>query len=140
MHGEITMNIALEGNILSAELDSPAIHVVGFERAAQTEAERARLTAANTWLTSGRNFLGVPRAAVCGPVNQNYVPPAEDAKHANYRAVHEYQCDNAEALAWIELWALRKLEGVEKVTLNLIINGRQEQVVLDGKTERVTLR
>jgi len=134
------MNIVLEGDTLSAELDAPAIHVVGFERAAQTDAERARLLDANTWLASGRDFLGVPRTAACAPVTQNYTPPAEGAKHANYRTVHEYRCAGVEALQWIELWALRKLEGVEKVVLNLIINGRQEQVVLDGQTERVALR
>jgi hypothetical protein len=140
VHGEITVNLVLEGSQLSAEIDSPAIHVVGFERAAQNDAERARVATAHAWLASGQRFLGVPRAAACRPASQDFSPPPADAKHANYRARHAYQCDNPAALGWVELWALQQLEGVEKVVLNLIIDGRQEQVVLDGSLQRIPLR
>ena len=66
-------------------------------------------------------------------------PPA-DAKHANYRARHQYRCANPAALEWVELWALRELEGVDKVVFNLIIDGRQEQIVVDGTLQRISLR
>jgi len=140
VHGEITLNLVLEGNRLTAEIDSPAIHVVGFERAPQNAAERARIETAQAWLASGQRFLGVPRAAGCRPAQRDFSPPAADAKHANYQARHQYQCDNPAALAWVELWALRELEGVEKVVVNLIVGDRQEQVVVDGKIQRIALR
>ena len=140
MHGEITVNLVLEGNELTAELDSPAIHVVGFERAPQSDIERTRIETAHAWLASGRGFLGVPRAARCQPAVLDFSPPPADAKHANYRARHQYRCANPAALEWVELWALRELEGVDKVVFNLIIDGRQEQIVVDGTLQRISLR
>lgn len=140
VHGEVTINVALEGNSLAVELNSPALHVVGFERAARSPEEQRIVSEANTWLKSGASIIGVPTTALCRLQSVTYTPPASTAKHPDYRASYLYRCDQPTALAWVELWALRRLKGVEKVEFNLLNGSVQKQLDLDGNPGRVTLR
>ena len=140
VHGEVTINVALEGNSLAVELNSPALHVVGFERAARSPEEQRVVSEANTWLKSGAGLIGVPTTALCRLQSVTYTPPASTAKHPDYRASYLYRCDQPTALAWVELWALRRLKGVEKVEFNLLNGSVQKQLDLDGNPGRVALR
>jgi hypothetical protein len=140
VHGEVTINVALEGNSLAVELNSPALHVVGFERAARSPEEQRVVSEANTWLKSGAGIIGVPTTALCRLQSVTYTPPASTAKHPDYRASYLYRCDQPTALAWVELWALRRLKGVEKVEFNLLNGSVQKQLDLDGNPGRVALR
>lgn len=140
VHGEVTINVALEGNSLAVELNSPALHVVGFERAARSPEEQRVVSEANTWLKSGAGIIGVPTTALCRLQSVTYTPPASTAKHPDYRASYLYRCDQPTALAWVELWALRRLKGVEKVEFNLLNGSVQKQLDLGGNPGRVALR
>jgi hypothetical protein len=140
VHGEVTINVALEGNSLAVELNSPALHVVGFERAARSPEEQRVVSEANTWLKSGAGIIGVPTTALCRLQSVTYTPPASTAKHPDYRASYLYRCGQPTALAWVELWALRRLKGVEKVEFNLLNGSVQKQLDLDGNPGRVALR
>lgn len=140
VHGEVTINVALEGNSLAVELNSPALHVVGFERAARSPEEQRIVSEANTWLKSGAGIIGVPTTALCRLQSVTYTPPASTAKHPDYRASYLYRCGQPTALAWVELWALRRLKGVEKVEFNLLNRSVQKQLDLDGNPGRVALR
>ena len=140
VHGEVTINVALEGKSLAVELNSPALHVVGFERAARSPEEQRIVSEANTWLKSGAGIIGVPTTALCRLQSVTYTPPASTAKHPDYRASYLYRCDQPTALAWVELWALRRLKGVEKVEFNLLNGSVQKQLDLDGNPGRVALR
>ena len=140
VHGEVTINVALEGNSLAVELNSPALHVVGFERAARSPEDQRVVSEANTWLKSGAGIIGVPTTALCRLQSVTYTPPASTAKHPDYRASYLYRCDQPTALAWVELWALRRLKGVEKVEFNLLNGSVQKQLDLDGNPGRVALR
>ena len=140
VHGEVTINVALEGNSLAVELNSPALHVVGFERAARSPEEQRVVSEANTWLKSGAGIIGVPTTALCRLQSVTYTPPASTAKHPDYRASYLYRCDQPTALAWVELWALRRLKGVEKVEFNLLNGSVQKQLDLGGNPGRIALR
>ena len=140
VHGEVTINVALEGNSLAVELNSPALHVVGFERAARSPEDQRVVSEANTWLKSGAGLIGVPTTALCRLQSVTYTPPASTAKHPDYRASYLYRCDQPTALAWVELWALRRLKGVEKVEFNLLNGSVQKQLDLGGNPGRIALR
>ena len=51
-HGSASLNIALEGNSLELELDSPAMNLLGFEHAAHSTADRAKLASVKRLLES----------------------------------------------------------------------------------------
>jgi hypothetical protein len=140
VHGEVTFNVALDGAALTVELDAPAINVVGFEKAPRTEAERKAVAAVDAWLSGGSGIAGVPVNAGCRLQRVDYTPPKLGSGHADYRAQYTFRCTNPGALDWVELWALRKLGGVERAEANVITATVQRQQDLSGGKLRVSLK
>lgn len=140
VHGIVTLNLALEGGLLSAQLETPAIHVLGFENVPKTPEQKSATAAADTWLQSGKNILAVPRNAGCRLEKVNYQAPKLGPGHADYRARFDFRCSNPAALAWTEFSALDKLKEVEKVEVNLITASAQRQITLQGGARRITLQ
>jgi hypothetical protein len=64
----------LDGNTLELELDSPAMNLVGFEHAASTDADKAKVAAARQQLEQPLKLFGLPR------------PPAARMKRKNWKA------------------------------------------------------
>lgn len=158
-HGAVTLNLAVEGNSLAAELEAPAINVVGFEHQPRTETERASAAAASAWLSRGAGLLGVPKAAGCSRDSAQLQAPTwsksskdhdhehdheheheADEGHADYRASVRYTCSNPAALAWVEVWGLRKLLGVTALTINIVTPTSQKSVTTVKPDERIALR
>lgn len=140
VHGIVTLNLVLEGSLLSAQLETPAIHVLGFESVPKTAEQKSASAAADSWLQSGRNILAVPRNAGCRLEKVNYQAPKLGPGHADYRARFDFRCSNPAALAWTEFSALDKLKEVEKVEVNLITASTQRQITLQGGARRITLQ
>lgn len=140
VHGEVTLNLALEGGTLIAEFESPAAQVLGFERSPRDATERSAVATAEAWFRGGSGMLGVPTAAACRLSASAFTPPKLGSGHADYRARYTYTCANPAALVWVEPWVLRRLQGVEKVEVNLVAPGVQRQEVLDGTARRIALR
>ena len=164
VHGEVTLNLALENDLLSVEIEAPAINVVGFERAPRDAAEQQVVSEAAAWLAAGRALLGVPAAAGCRRVEASVSAPSwGDAKtksasqhdhdhdhdhdhedeahaHADYLASASFKCSNPAALAWVEVWALRQLRDVTEVTVNVVTPDVQKSVRAARADERIALR
>lgn len=161
-HGKVTLNVALENDTLSVEIEAPAINVVGFERAPRDEAERQAVRNAAAWLGTGRSLLGVPAAAGCRRVESSVTAPdwaagqgkdggkhdhdhdhdhGDDGHaHADYLARADFRCGNPAALGWVEVWALRQLREVSEVTVNVVTPEVQKSVRTARADERIALR
>ena len=49
-HGVASLNVALDGQTLEIQLQSPAMNLVGFEHEAKSDADKAKVTAARQHL------------------------------------------------------------------------------------------
>ncbi len=159
-HGRVTLNVAIDGSTLSLELDAPAINVIGFERAPRSAEEKQRVASVDRWLAGGVGMLGVPATAGCQLTRVEYAAPqvaagskgaahdhdhdhehATDAEqHADYTARYTFTCSNPTALAWADLWLMRRLLNVESVDVNLITPRQQLQRRLARDEQRLSLR
>jgi hypothetical protein len=164
VHGQVTLNLALENDLLSVEIETPAINVVGFERPPRNAAERSLVRDATGWLGSGRSLLGVPAAAGCRRVEASVTAPKwsevkgqdagrhvhdpdhdhdhgdDEPAHADYRATARFRCSHPAALAWVEVWAMRRLRDVTELTVNLVTTDLQKSVRVGRADERIALR
>jgi hypothetical protein len=140
VHGAVAVNVAVEGNVLSLEIDAPAINVLGFEKSPRSDAEREAVASVDAWLSAGRDIAGVPRAAGCRLQSAAYVAPKLGSGHADYRPRYAFRCENPAALEWVELWALRRLKNVEKAEINVISATVQRQETLAPGNLRVSLK
>ena len=140
VHGEVTVNIALDGRTLALEIDAPAAQALGFEKSPRDDRERAAVQAVDDWFRSGRNMLGVPPAAGCRLTRADFTPPKLGGGHADYRGTYLFECAAPQALAWVEVWALRRMQGLETAEINLVTPAGQRQETLRGGAVRVALR
>jgi hypothetical protein len=159
-HGKVAINIAIDGNIFSAEVTAPAINVVGFERAPKDATEKKMAADAEKWLTSGRNAFGVSPAAKCLLKSTQVTTPTwaehdhdhdhkhdhdhdhahEGEDHADYRARMTYECSNVAAIDAVELWLLKRLPGTTEATVNIVAPGVQTSTTATPASPRVALR
>jgi hypothetical protein len=140
VHGEVTVNLALEGVMLIAEIEATGAQVLGFERAPRDTAERAAMAAAEVWFRSGREMIGVPTAAGCRLTASDFTPPKIGSGHVDFRGRYTFTCAVPAALAWAEPWALRRMQGVEKIEVNIVAPGVQRQETLRETAGRIALR
>jgi hypothetical protein len=142
-HGHVTLNVALQGDLLAIELDAPVANVLGFERAPRDAAEIRFSASQDTWLRSGRDAIGVPRAARC-QLEKSAVSSPDWARsggdHRDYRASWRFRCTAPAALAWFEPWLLAKLLAVTDVDVNIVSGALQTRVEASGPRQRIALR
>jgi len=65
VHGQGSLNIAIEGDSVSMELEAPAADIVGFEHAPASDVEKSALETAKQKLAAGLILFRLPDAAKC---------------------------------------------------------------------------
>ena len=139
-HGASSMNIALDGNKLEIELESPAMNIVGFEHEAKSAQDQATLASARAALEQPLTLIALPAAAQCVVKEVEVESPLfgnDDHDHAHHDhsaeahsdidADYELTCSNPEALDSLSLAPLFKaFPGTTKIAVQLIgPNGQQ---------------
>jgi len=149
-HGKVTINVAVEDELLVIELDSPAANVIGFEHAPRTDSDRAAVHAASE-LLSGHGLFGMTPEALCqfveaqvkaprwAPADRNQGQPQHE-EHVDYEARFTYRCATPVNLAWFEPWVLDKLRNVIEARVNIATKMGQHSVIVKSGHTRVPLR
>lgn len=140
VHGAVTVNIALDGRALALEVEAPAAQALGFERSPRDDRERAAAKAVEDWFRSGRDMLAVPPAAGCRLTKASFTPPRLGSGHADYRGSYLFDCASPQALAWVEVRALRRMQGLEQAEVNILTATGQRQEMLRDGAVRISLR
>lgn len=84
-HGHGTLNIAVEGQQVLMELEVPGADVVGFEHAAESEAEKKVLALALADLKQPLSLFVLPSAAGCSLVSASVAVHEEREKHDQHK-------------------------------------------------------
>lgn len=131
-HGSASLNIALEGNNLELELDSPAMNLLGFEHAAHSSADRAKLASVKRLLEQPQQLFTLPTAANCQIAGSELHSPlfesehehdkqAGEHEHSDIEAHYQFSCANPQALYSVSLAGLfKQFSGLEKLQVQLI--------------------
>ena len=135
-HGVAKLNAVLDGNTLELELDSPAMNLVGFEHAANSDADKAKVAAVRQQLEQPLMLFGLPAAAGCKEDQQELesplfgdAPKADDDgddhehshQHSDIGAHYQLTCANPDKLTQVDLAPLFKaFPATQKINLQLI--------------------
>ena len=102
-HGVGRLNAALDGQTLELELESPAMNLVGFEHAATSDADKAKVAAVRTKLENPLVLFNLPKAAGCKVATQELESPlfgdkpdADDDHDEAVKDGHEHHHDHSE--------------------------------------------
>ncbi|CAI8991951.1 DUF2796 domain-containing protein [Pseudomonas chlororaphis] len=155
-HGVARLNAALDGQTLELELESPAMNLVGFEHAASTDADKAKVAAVRAQLEKPLALFSLPPAAGCVVAQQELESPLfgdkpedhdedhDDAKEANghehhhehseIHAHYQFTCATPGALKSLDLAGVFKtFPATQKIQVQLISPSGQQGVEATSK-------
>ncbi len=143
-HGRGTLNIAVEGNKVTMELEAPGVDIVGFEHAARTRREKTAVDKAKTQLMAPLSLFTLPASADCrvteasvevevgehdhdGKEAAGAAKSPKDGKasaksegHSEFHAQYTLECKAASSITAIELGYFRAFAGAERLEVNVI--------------------
>jgi hypothetical protein len=143
-HGRGTLNIAVEGNKVTMELEVPGVDIVGFEHAAKTSRAKSTVEKAKTQLMAPLTLFKLPVAADCRvteasvevEVGEHDRDGKEDAKaassakggkpgaksegHSEFHAQYALECAAPGNMTAIEFGYFRAFAGAQKLDVNVI--------------------
>ncbi|MGE8067913.1 DUF2796 domain-containing protein [Pseudomonas sp. NPDC089569] len=151
-HGVGRLNAALDGQTLELELDSPAMNLLGFEHAATSDADKAKVVAVRAELEKPLALFNLPKAAGCIVARQELESPLfgdkpdadedhdEDAKdehhhdHSEIHAHYQFTCATPGALENLDLAAIfNRFPATQKIQVQLIGPSGQQGVEVTAK-------
>ncbi|MGY4819629.1 DUF2796 domain-containing protein [Pseudomonas chlororaphis subsp. piscium] len=155
-HGVARLNAALDGQTLELELESPAMNLVGFEHAASTDADKAKVAAVRAQLEKPLALFSLPPAAGCVVAQQELESPlfgdkpedhiedhdkAKDAnghehhhEHSEIHAHYQFTCATPGALKNLDLAGVFKtFPATQKIQVQLISPSGQQGVEATSK-------
>ncbi|MBD9426939.1 DUF2796 domain-containing protein [Pseudomonas sp. PDM15] len=150
-HGVASLNVALDGQTLEIQLESPAMNLVGFEHEAKSDADKAKAIAARKQLEQPQALFALPIEAKCALQESELDSPlfggheheehehADEHGHSDIDASYRFACANAEALQTLELGSFfGTFPGTEKLHVQLIGPSGQQGVELTPGNSRLS--
>ncbi|MDP9990758.1 hypothetical protein J2W28_001928 [Variovorax boronicumulans] len=124
VHGQMKLDVAIDGPTVVIDMESPLDNIVGFERAPKTDAEKATVEAAVAQLRAADKLFTIDPAANCklGPVDLRSgalglgnPDPNEPPGHADLDATFSFNCTNAGAAKFIDLNLFSVFKGLRQI-------------------------
>jgi hypothetical protein len=142
-HGAAQLNVVLDGKVLELQLESPAMNLLGFEHAPNSDADKAKVAAVHQQLQQPQALFGLS-AGHCTVAKQELESPLfaghadanehEHAHEAPHKGEHSdidvhysLNCSQPEALKQLDLKELfKRFPATKKIQVQLIgPNGQQ---------------
>ena len=124
VHGQMKLDVAIDGPTVVIDMESPLDNIVGFERAPKTDAEKKTVADAIAQLRAADKLFAIDPAANCklGPVDLRSgalglgnPDPNEPVGHADLDATFSFNCTNAAAAKFIDLNLFSAFKGLRQI-------------------------
>jgi len=124
VHGQMKLDVAIDGPTVVIDMESPLDNIVGFERAPKTDAEKKTVADAIAQLRAADKLFAIDPAANCklGPVDLRSgalglgnPDPNEPPGHADLDATFSFNCTNAAAAKFIDLSLFSAFKGLRQI-------------------------
>jgi hypothetical protein len=141
-HGVARLDVAQDGTTLEFDLNTPAMNIVGFEHAATSDADKAKLAEARVALLKPHGLFSVPEAAQCSVVTQKLTSPLfgdkdedddgdadeheHEHEHSEIHGHYQFTCNVPAAFTKLDLTQLFKtFPATQKIQVQAITGKRQ---------------
>ncbi len=145
VHGEGHVNIAIDGNRVFVELESPGADIVGFEHEAHTSDEKAAITQAIAQLGDPMLLMHFDAEADCEVQRASAEIEGEheeeeheehdqhegEVAHGAFVAEYEFECANIGALGLIEFTYFSQFGNAQSLDITLIDENGQRTEEID---------
>ncbi|MGJ3703920.1 DUF2796 domain-containing protein [Variovorax sp. AFSI2.2] len=124
VHGQLKLDVAIDGPTVVINMETPLDNIVGFERAPKTDAEKKTAEDAVAQLRAADKLFAIDPAANCklGPVDLRSgalglgkPDPSEPEGHADLDATFSFNCTNAAAAKFIDVNLFAAFKGTRQI-------------------------
>lgn len=155
VHGAGVLNMVLEKNVLSIELDIPLDSIVGFEHEAKTDADKKKLADVMGILKDAPGLFAVEGAGSCQVVAKEVELEKDDhkdkveaskkdgkkagkkaahAEHADLEAEYTITCEKVDSFNAVQVKLFEFFPRIEKLTVNFVGGAGQKAGYLTKKS------
>lgn len=130
VHGQLKLEIVVEGPTVTIAMEAPLDSLVGFERAPRTDAEKKTVETAVAQLRAAERLFKIDAAGNCklGPVELRSAvlglgkpePAAKDDGHADLHASFGFNCSQAAQAKFIELGLFEAFQGTRQIEAQIV--------------------
>ena len=164
-HGHGVLEVVFEGKMLAIGLRVPAVNVVGFEHAPETDAQKHAVEEAVARFRAGEKLFVLPAQAKCKapPLDVELAgmddrahaghggheqhakdehghEKASEESHAELDAEYQFECAHPEKLGLIQVLALSALNNVEELEAQVVTEDFQAVTEVTSKVHTLRLR
>ena len=130
VHGKGQLLVAVDGGLLSIELESPAVNIVGFEHFPGNAEEKERVRAVVDKLKDGFQLFEPPATARCR-MTDSHVNSAmlekdddgghgEEERHAEFHATYSFRCDIPQELTYLDVQLFRYFPAMVELKVRFV--------------------
>lgn len=143
VHGQGTLDIAIEGKKISMELVVPGMDIVGFEHVPTTDAQKAEVEKAKAKLTDVLGIFKLPQSADCKADTadvenrkETHHPGEKDdddddkpgaPEHSEFHATYTITCAAPESVTGMETVYFTNFAGAQLLNVNITTSKGQTQ-------------
>jgi hypothetical protein len=147
VHGQVKLDVTIEGPTVVIEMESPLDNFVGFERAPRSEDEKKAVDDAVAQLRAADRLFKIDPTANCklGPVALRSAtlgmgkPEANAAEgHADLDATFAFNCTNAAAAKFIDIDLFNAFKGPRQIEAQIASPQGQFKRTLKRPATRLT--
>jgi hypothetical protein len=155
MHGQGTLDIAIEGKKIEMELVAPGMDIVGFEHVASTDEQKSAVETAKAKLTDVLSVFKLPAAAGCKATaasvesrEEVHKPGEKDdddddkpgaPKHSEFHATYTITCEAPEHVTGIETVYFASFAGAQLLNVNVTTSKGQTQAQMSREKPMLDL-
>ena len=137
-HGKSELKIAIEGNQVVVELESPGNDIVGFEHAAESDQDMAAVEKALAILEKPLALFSPPAEAGC-TLKEAEAEFETEGEHAGFHTHWTMECSAPKALNSLSVTFFEKFPGAEEVEVQAISDGGQTAIELHHDDKSIDL-
>jgi hypothetical protein len=146
-HGVASLDVAVEPERVTLELDTPLDNLLGFERGPRTDAERASVDALLARLRRAEGLFRIDGAAGCSLAKVTLVSPAlglagmstDKDTHADLRGRFEFSCKAGGRAGFVEVGLFDAFASLKRIELQVATPRGQLKATLMKPSSRVAL-
>jgi len=154
VHGQGTLDIAIEANKIAMELVAPGMDIVGFEHVATTDAQKEAVEKAKAKLADVAAIFKFPAAAACKVDTvavenrkETHHPGDEDdddkpgaPQHAEFHATYALVCASPAQLTGFQTSYFSSFAGTQGLTVNVTTEKGQTQAHITRDNPAIDLK
>lgn len=148
VHGQVKLDVAVEGPAIVIAMESPLENFVGFEHAPKTDAEKKAAEAAVARLRAADQLFMIDPAANCklGPIDlqssalglgKAEADAGAAAGHADLDGSFAFNCTNAAAAKFIDIGLFTAFRGMRQIDAQIVTREGQFKRTLKRPNSRL---